>query len=217
MKKIFVIGDIHGKFHKLSKLIEKLPLDKDSMLIFLGDYTDRGKSSFEVIDYLIELKNRYNCIFIKGNHEAMFMDFMSGINEDMFVSNGGQVTIQSYEDNGYDINKHTNYLQRYMPKRHIMFYQNLEKYYQTNDYIFVHAGLLDNIILEDQPEDTLLWERYGFINSDYDWGKKVIFGHTPNIEILKMHNKICIDTGACFRGGKLTCVILPEEKFIQQE
>lgn len=215
--KIFAIGDIHGEFYKLREIIKKLPLSKTSLLVFLGDYTDRGEHSFEVINYLITLGKQYNCIFLKGNHEGMFMDFMCGINEIFFVTNGGSDTIQSYKDNGYDIHYNTCYTERHMPKDHIKFYQNLKNYYQTKDYIFIHAGLLDNVPLEKQPEDILLWTRYEFIRSDFDWGKKVIFGHTPNKEILKMHNKICIDTGAYFEDGKLTCVILPEERFVSQD
>lgn len=214
--KIFAIGDIHGKFYKLRGLIKKLPLNENSLLVFLGDYTDRGKHSFEVIEYLIKLNTQYKCIFLKGNHEGMFMDYLSGINEDFFVNNGGYNTIQSYEKNEYDIHQHTYYIERCIPKNHIKFYQNLKNYYQTDNYIFVHAGLEENVPLKQQPIDTLLWERYDFINSDFDWDKKVIFGHTPNREILKMDNKICIDTGAYYDDGVLTCVILPEECFVQQ-
>lgn len=214
--KIFVTGDIHGQIYKLRGLIDKLCIDDGDLLVFVGDYIDRGEYSFEVIEYLISLDKKYDCIFLKGNHEDMFMDFMSGINEGLFVQNGGYATIQSYENNGYDIHQHTNYLERHLPVEHINFYQDLKNYYETEDYIFVHAGLLPkDIPLDQQPIDILLWERYDFINSDFDWGKKIIFGHTPNKEILNMHNKICIDTGAYYKDGYLTCVILPEESFIQ--
>ena len=214
--KIFAIGDIHGKVHKLRRLVDRLYFDDDSLLIFLGDYIDRGDHSFEVIEYLLYLNRRYTCVFLKGNHEEMFMDFMSGVNENMFISNGGYKTVESYQKHGYDISQHTYYIDRGIPATHIKFYQGLKNYYQTDDYIFIHEGLLDDLPLEKQPVDILLWERYDFINSDFDWGKKVIFGHTPNKEILKMHNKICIDTGAYYDDGMLTCVILPEERFVQQ-
>lgn len=214
--KIFAIGDIHGKIYKLRNLRNRLHFDNESILIFLGDYIDRGKHSFEVIEYLIDLNKRYKCVFLKGNHEEMFMNFMSGINENLFVQNGGYKTIESYEKHGYDISQPTYYIDRQIPVTHIKFYQTLKNYYQTDDYIFVHAGLLEDVPLNKQPVDILLWERYDFINSNFDWGKKIIFAHTPNKEILKMHNKICIDTGAYYEDGKLTCVILPEESFIQQ-
>ena len=215
--KIFAIGDIHGQIDKLRGLMSKLYVNDEDLIVFVGDYIDRGHYSFEVIEYLIGLSKKHKCIFLKGNHEEMFMDFMSGINEDFFIQNGGYATIQSYENNGYDIHQHTDYLERHLPVEHVNFYQSLKNYYETEDYIFVHAGLLaKDIPLDQQPVEALLWERYDFINSDFDWGKKVIFGHTPNKEVLVMHNKICIDTGSYFEDGCLTCVKLPEESFIQQ-
>ncbi len=63
-----------------------------------------------------------------------------------------------------------------------------------------------------QREEDLLWIREPFISSPYDFGKKVIFGHTPFVEPLIMKNKIGIDTGAVF-GNKLTCIELPDERF----
>ena len=215
--KIYAIGDIHGQVFKLRKLIDRIYINDTYQLVFVRDYIDRGDYSFEVIDYLINLDKRYSCVFLKGNHEQMFMDYLSGINEDIFISNGGYDTIQSYEKNGHDIHQHTEYIDRHLPFEHLDFFRGLKYYYETEKYIFVHAGLLSKTIpLEEQPKDILLWERYDFISSKFDWGKKVIFGHTPNKEILKMDNKICIDTGACYEDGVLTCVVLPEERFIQQ-
>jgi len=92
----------------------------------------------------------------------------------------------------------------------------LKLYHETDDYIFVHAGLLPGPIpLDKQPRDELLWIRFRFIGSNYDWGKKVIFGHTPSNDVLVEENKICIDTGAAYNGS-LTAIKLPEETFIQQ-
>ena len=215
--RLYAIGDIHGQIYKLIRLLDKLYIDDTYKLIFLGDYIDRGKYSSEVIGYLINLSLQYDCIFLKGNHEAMFMDYMGGINENLFVNNGGDATIRSYERNGYSIHKEVDCTDRRLPLTHVDFFKNLKYYYETENYIFVHAGLVpENIPLAKQPKDALLWERYDFINSDFNWGKKVIFGHTPNKEILKMDNKICIDTGAYYKDGLLTCIVLPEERFIQQ-
>jgi serine/threonine protein phosphatase 1 len=184
--------------------------------VFLGDYIDRGKMTFEVIDYLVDLSDKYTCIFLYGNHESMFMDFMSGINEDLFIDNGGSKTIKSYAKHGWDIRKNVNYLNRKIPKRHIKFYQTLKRYYETDDFIFVHAGIFPGISLEESSDDILLWTRQ-FSSIPYE-GKPVIFGHTPNSQILDEPYKICIDTGACFESmGDLTCVRLPERYFYRQE
>ena len=75
MGNIFAIGDIHGCLDKLRALLDNIDADIDvetDTLVFLGDYIDRGRKSYEVVDYLIDVKTRYrNCIFLKGNHEEM--------------------------------------------------------------------------------------------------------------------------------------------------
>jgi len=87
-------------------------------------------------------------------------------------------------------------------------------YYETEKHVFVHAGLRSGLPLKEQAPDDLLWIRYEFINAEDDFGKIVVFGHTPFISPLIEKNKIGIDTGAVY-GGKLTCVELPGIKIIQ--
>jgi serine/threonine protein phosphatase 1 len=87
-------------------------------------------------------------------------------------------------------------------------------HYKTENYIFVHAGLKPGFPLSKQKKDDLLWIRHEFIDADQDFGKMVIFGHTPLSYPLIMPNKIGIDTGAVY-GGKLTCVELPAVKIHQ--
>jgi serine/threonine protein phosphatase 1 len=91
------------------------------------------------------------------------------------------------------------------------FYQSLKSYIKLQDYYVVHAGFRPGVEIEDQEFEDMVWIRGPFIYSDYDFGKKVIFGHTPFPEPLIMDNKIGVDTGAVY-GGKLTCLELPEER-----
>lgn len=211
----FAIGDIHGEFFKLSRLIQRLHIKKDDVLVFIGDYIDRGNMSFEVMDLLLEYQKKYNCVFLKGNHEEMFMDFLSGINERLFLHNGGYKTQDSYRSHGFDIELHTDYLDRHIPRSHITFFQKLKGYYETEEFIFVHAGISTRTPLENMPNEILLWDR-GFSSIAYK-GKVVVYGHTPNRKILNEKYKICIDTGACFESmGDLTAVKLPERTFIRQ-
>lgn len=101
-----------------------------------------------------------------------------------------------------------------IPADHLRFFESLLSYYETDQYIFVHAGLLPGLPLVAQSADDLQWIRREFIDSDYDFGKRVVFGHTPFSAPLVAVNKIGIDTGAVY-GGKLTCVELPALKFYQ--
>lgn len=94
------------------------------------------------------------------------------------------------------------------------FFQSLLPYYETDHFIFVHAGLRPELPLRDQAIDDLLWIRFEFIENENDFGKTVVFGHTPMKNLLINKNKIGIDTGAVY-GGTLTGVELPEIKIYQ--
>lgn len=96
MSKIFAIGDIHGCLEKLEELMKKMVVDRqEDTLVFIGDYIDRGKSSRGVVDYLIRLQSEYqNVICLRGNHEQMFMDYLDGVNEGLYLGNGGRSTLE---------------------------------------------------------------------------------------------------------------------------
>jgi len=141
-----------------------------------------------------------------GNHERMFLDFLRGEEEMFFLLNGGTSTANSYWGNHWGLRDRT------LPPEHVNFFASLKLYYDTEDYIFVHGGLRPGIPLAAQREEDLLWIRQEFILSEFDFGRRIIFGHTPVRKPLVMPNKIGIDTGAVY-GNKLTCVLLPEERF----
>ncbi len=208
MKKIFAIGDIHGCVKKLRRLLEIPAIDfGHDTLVFMGDYVDRGPYSFEVVAYLLELKERCpNTVFLKGNHEAMLLDYLAGTDELTYLANGGRHTLDSYLNHAQPQDSET------IPASHLEFFNNLRLYYETEDYIFVHAGLRNKVPLEKQSPADLLWIRRKFIRSNYDFGKRVIFGHTPFKAPLVQSNKIGIDTGAVYRN-KLTCLELPQINF----
>lgn len=180
---------------------------KKETLVFMGDYIDRGPHSKEVVDYLIDLARGGNrVVFLKGNHELMLQNYLSGKDKLSFLYNGGEATLGSYMKGG-GLNE-----ANLIPPEHLDFFDNLRLYYETENYIFVHGGLKANIPLEHQDEWDMLWIRDEFIYSDFDFGKLVIFGHTPFREPLILDNKIGIDTGAVY-GNKLTCVELSAMKF----
>jgi serine/threonine protein phosphatase 1 len=188
--------------------MDKLPINFNlDQLIFIGDYIDRGSSSLEVVDYLVDLKKKLpDTIFLKGNHEDMLENYLDGSDRFTYLLNGGQRTLDAY------LNRPNNPGEYPVPPAHLKFFKSLHLYYQTDDYIFVHAGLRKKVPLESQKTVDLLWIRDEFIFSDFDFGKRVIFGHTPFKDPLVQTNKIGIDTGAVY-GNRLTCVQLPEIKF----
>jgi serine/threonine protein phosphatase 1 len=154
-----------------------------------------------------------------GNHEKMFMDFLAGVDQALFIHNGGESTLRSYlvrmgnfwSSRQGVLDEET--LNQLVPENHRGFLQDLHPYYETEDHIMVHAGLRPGIPLEEQDLDDLVWIREEFIYSEADFGKPVIFGHTPFVRPLVLPNKIGIDTGAVY-GNKLTCLILPDMEFV---
>lgn len=213
MNKIFAIGDIHGCLEKLQNLMSGIDMDRRTdMLIFIGDYVDRGKFSREVVDYIISIKYEYKNVFcLLGNHEQMFMHYLNGEKEELYLGNGGTATLESYQILFSDeVQKR----KEKVPPEHRKFFESLLPYYETEKYIFAHAGIRPGIPLNEQTMDDLLWIRYDFIYSEQDFDKTVVFGHTPSANPLIGKNKIGIDTGAVY-GGKLTCVELPALKIYQ--
>ncbi|MFZ1982275.1 MAG: metallophosphoesterase family protein [Smithella sp.] len=213
MNKIFAIGDIHGCLEKLTELMQKIGIDKQNdTLIFIGDYIDRGKFSSEVVNHVIRLQNEYKkVVCLRGNHEDMLAHYLEGMNEDMYLNNGGINTLHSYE---IILSDDTEERKRKIPAGHRKFFESLLPYYETEDYIFVHAGMKPGLSLKEQTMHDLLWIRHEFIEAEYDFGKTIVFGHTPLNNPLINKNMIGIDTGAVY-GGKLTCVELPKIKIYQ--
>ncbi len=206
--RIFAIGDIHGYLNKLEALMRKIKPDPDrDELVFLGDYVDRGPNSKEVVEMVLEIRKafpRTTCLM--GNHEFTLLDYLTYRKDPWtFFLNGGIETIHSYELTGED-------MESKIPEEHLAFFNSLKPYYETEHYIFVHAGLREGVPLHEQTLDDLVWIRREFIESKQDFGKLVIFGHTPFPKPLVHPNKIGIDTGAGY-GGTLTCLELPGRLF----
>ncbi len=193
--RLLAIGDIHGCLDQLRDLIRQINLQPEDRIVFLGDYIDRGPDSAGVVEYLLELEQHCpRCVFLRGNHEQMFLEVLSGGEPTMFLHNGGDKTLQSYRSRELWP----------LPEEHRRFFSGLDCLYETADFIFVHAGLRPGIPVHEQLEQDLLWIRHEFIDSNYDWGKTVVFGHTPLAEPYCANRRIGLDTG-CVYGRVLTC------------
>ncbi len=208
---LYVIGDIHGCLAPLKRLLEHLEPDlHQDRLLFVGDYIDRGPESRAVVDYILQLRARYpaeNIICLKGNHEIMFLDFLAGKDRPLFLFNGGLNTLRDYWGEDWDEQP-----ELALPLDHARFYQELQLFYETEEYIFVHGGLKPGVPLAEQVDEDLCWIRGEFIASTENFGRRVIFGHTPFKQPLVLPNKIGIDTGLVY-GNFLTCLKLPQMDF----
>lgn len=216
-KRIYAIGDIHGcreELDDLLALIAEEESDAGRQLVFLGDYVDRGPDSRGVLDRLIELKrDEPDAVFLKGNHEAVMLDFLDDPDESYhWLDWGGQETLESYGVTpvlGRESADLAKDLQSKMPKAHISFLKALPLTHIEGDYLFVHAGLRPGVALEDQDEEDLLWIRKRFHKASANErpDKVVVHGHHPHDKPLDAGWRIAVDTGACWTG-RLTAVVL---------
>lgn len=207
-KRVFVVGDIHGCLNMLKRLMDGIDWrPEEDGLIFIGDYIDRGEDSKGVIDYILDISRLSPFVeCLMGNHESILLDFLEGRDFTTFLLNGGATTLNSYRL------YHPTGTGSLIPESHLSFLKSLRSWIELDDYYVVHAGFRPGVELGAQSREDLLWIRDSFIFSDYDFGKKVIFGHTPFSEPLIMENKIGLDTGAVY-GNKLTCLELPSLRF----
>jgi serine/threonine protein phosphatase 1 len=158
-----------------------------------------------VVETLLALRSRVpRCIFLMGNHERMLLDVLAGRNLPVYLANGGLVTLLAYLDKGH--------LQ--LPAAHRDFFNSLQLFYETGKHIFVHAGLRPGYPLRQQTENDLLWIREAFLESIADWGKTVVFGHTPMRKPYFGSRRIGLDTGAVY-GGTLTACDLGTRRIWQ--
>jgi len=204
---ILAVGDLHARYDLLRKVLDELAprLREPLRLVFLGDYIDRGPQAREVMERLLDLaRRRPETVFLLGNHERMLLDALEGHRVSLFLNNGGRETLASYELPPERVAE--------LPAAHLAFIRAMPLFHETDDYIFVHAGLRPGLPLAQQNEADLLWIRHEFIDSRADFGKTVIFGHTPQDQPLVQPGRIGIDTGAVY-GNHLTCLELPQMRF----
>lgn len=206
------ISDIHGCYNELKELLLTLETNGEynkeiDRLVFLGDYVDRGEDSRLVIKYIRELqKDNKNVIALMGNHEDMLLKYHKGI-DDSWLYNGCQETRKSYMGFKEQFNDDIKWM------------RNLPLYYEDEHFIYVHAGVDINKPLEEQNKYTLLWVREDFIYSTKEYYKRVVFGHSPtlnlgsDVPVYTFTKNIDIDTG-CVYGGALSALIIEDDKVL---
>lgn len=228
--RVYAIGDIHGRADLLDTLLDAIETDHAGrppagrLLIFLGDYVDRGPASREVVERLLALDPAgVKARFLSGNHEQMLLDFLGPAHfGERWIRNGGDMALASYgialqESRELDWSdpREVERLRRavldVMPESHLRFYTSLEAAIPLGGYFFVHAGVRPGVPLDRQKPQDLFWIRREFLDSIQDFGAMVVHGHTPAPEPEVLPNRINIDTMA-WKTGRLTAVGLEGSK-----
>lgn len=228
-RRTLVFGDIHGGYKALLQLMNRAGVTPSDRLIFLGDYVDGWSESDKVIDLLIELGRTRDCLFIRGNHDQLFADWLHHPTENLlWLKHGGQATIDAYLP-----------LPDPKKKEHLHFLENLTNYHiDSQNRLFVHAGFSSLHGPEMEYHDTAyywdrtLWETALAVNPDMPLTdprypkrlllfNKIFIGHTPTtrIDSTLPVTAACvtnIDTGAAFKGP-LTVMDVDSGEFWQSD
>jgi serine/threonine protein phosphatase 1 len=169
------------------------------MLVFLGDYIDRGPDSRGVIDQVIRLAERCQVVPLMGNHEEMLLGALEGKDDLRYwLKFGGKETLASYGA-GEDVKK--------IPAYHVQFIRGCRNYFESVHHFFIHAYYDPDRPLHEQRWDGLRWASLPQIPTPHCSGKVAVVGHTPQKsgEILDLGWLKCIDT-FCHGGGWLTAL-----------
>ena len=224
--RVYAVGDIHGRADLLIQLHQAIATDAVTakpevtrILIYLGDYVDRGMQSREVIEHLTsESLTGFKTIYLKGNHDEKMLNFLDTPKPDgQWFGLGGNTTIYSYGvriPKDIHATRRFNYIQdqlrELVPATHRKFLQDLELSYTIGDYFFSHAGINPDRSITDQKKHDLIWGKKSFLSSSQNFGKTIVHGHTVGYEPVMRANRICIDTGA-FQSDVLTCLVLEND------
>ncbi|MCA9586655.1 MAG: serine/threonine protein phosphatase [Myxococcales bacterium] len=202
--RLFAVGDVHGCADELRALLQQLPLGHGAVVVFVGDYIDRGPDSRGVVDTILELKDYCEVVCLRGNHEAMLLEFLDGsdpVKVARFIYNGGSATLASYADEEGNV---------LIPPEHIEFYKELKLFHVLGEYCFVHAGLpvdVPQINLAEHSEEMVWMRRRRGVPAPA-MSKVVVHGHTTVREVEISPRHINLDT-ACVYGGYLSAIELP--------
>jgi serine/threonine protein phosphatase 1 len=229
MARTFVIGDMHGALRAVKQVIERIQLQPEDTLIFLGDYVDGWSESAPLIDYLLALQHERSCVFLKGNHDAWCESWLMGETPDpVWLANGGQESVNSYNN--------------FTPQQkatHIDFFNRMRYYYIDDDHrLFVHAGFTSmsgparERFQTNFYWDRTLWEMAIAMDKQIKMDeriypkrlllfKEIYIGHTPTTNYgvetpMNACNVWNIDTGAAFHG-RVSALDIDSKAFKQSD
>ncbi|WP_026759962.1 metallophosphoesterase [Selenomonas ruminantium] len=231
-ERLLVIGDIHGKWERFKSVYDKVGFNPEKdLIVFLGDYLDRGDAPVPVMEWVLEHYGQKNMIFLRGNHEQMFYDaflevqsgdggkaFSMDSSLAMWLGNGGQITYEEIRKTGRKDKLINNWL-GFVSKLHLC----TEMVVNGQTYWFMHANCNPNRPLSEQDDVDLLWRRTLAERPSLHHGEQIIvLGHTPvqalgfeakpqwlqNGRLVLMDTGSYLDSSRHLGAGKISCADL---------
>lgn len=215
-RRIYAIGDIHGRLAQLRALhaliaedLAHRPID-EARLVHLGDYIDEGPDPAGVLDLLASgpPSADLHMINLMGDHERTALDALDGDAPSAtdWLHAGGETTLRGW---GIDPASPRLTWRALVPSLHYQFLRNLFLSHHDDDYFFTHAGIRPGITLSRQSPDDLLRIRQPFLYTETEFPAVVVHGHTPGPSPVLRQNRICLDTTT---AGRLTCAVLESDR-----
>lgn len=223
---IYALSDIHGCYDALIEAEKRIVEDASAipgrkLLMFLGDYVDRGPRSSDVLQHLCEPPPAgFDRYVLLGNHDDVFLKFLDdpGNNSD-WLSFGAGPTLASYgvdakhllQQEGKSIKEFGEIVRQAIPQAHIALLRSLPVAVTVGSIIFVHAGIRPGIPLTEQTDEELIWIREPFLFEGPRLPVLVVHGHTPGPRPDFGIGRIGIDT-AVSMGGDLTVLKIADNR-----
>lgn len=198
----YVFADLHGRYDLLMAAMDAIyaHANEPGTIVLTGDYVDRGPESRQILDELIHGEVRPGWIrrCLKGNHEDIMLQCYTGrANLAWWLQNGGVETLVSY---GQPLVQHL--IPGIVPNEHINWIESLPLMHVDEHRVFVHAGVIADLPIEEQEEQTIIWMLYDDDDAGgHASGRHVVHGHHQfaNGPILKA-GRTDLDTFAWFTG-----------------
>ncbi|HHT7189382.1 TPA: metallophosphoesterase [Bacillus cereus] len=225
--RIIVISDIHGELNLLKELLHKVNVKDEDYLIINGDLCEKGKDSIGVVNYVMNLvKNNSNVRVVEGNCEVLvdallnenpgLINYLCTRKHSIFNEWLEQLDFLIHEETSIREVKEALLAQF---SKEIHWLTALPTAIETEDYIFVHAGLEDRVNWKETERKKAI-AMPEFFNKSHRANKYVVVGHWPvvnysekapsNNPVINREKKIiAIDGGNAIKeAGQLNAFII---------
>lgn len=199
-KRTIILSDIHGHLDLFIKLLNKINYAKDDTLIIIGDFIEKGPQILDTIHYLMDLSKRDNVYVLLGNcewaihhwtyHKQYIKQYLRGVEVSIFH--------EAFDKYHIDYTKYSNeqlmLFASYILRKELKFLETLPTLLDTDNYIFVHAGIESRDDYLNSSMSSML-EQQQFLQSGHKTNKYVVVGHYPtsNYRERLIDNSVIVD------------------------